>query len=273
MIKLVDEDNLVGAADVEFTKAEGFTVEQLHVGFPTMHENMGNYPDAPGMFDLTDSHGSSTITLVVRISNPYVAQRRDALEALMAHCVPRARSRLYWRLNDDGNSYRTAIVRAVSVSRPVERWNTYLVSIQFSAQYGIMEASSDDVVTVAEGASDATYTTINQTGNTDAYPVLSCKSTSGTWTDPTFKNLTTGGLIVIEGLTVVANDELFIDTRTRQVYVVDYDTTPDTVTNYLHLVDHAATIWWYLQPGNNNISNQCATGTPTLTVTYRDTWI
>jgi hypothetical protein len=85
-----------------------FVVESFQIGSPAIRDNIKNRALADGEFDDTLYHGSSAITLTMRlaphmkcssrIADYYFATLRDTVAAYM---TPRLRPRLYWRYPGD----------------------------------------------------------------------------------------------------------------------------------------------------------------------------
>ncbi len=85
-----------------------FVVESFQIGSPEIRDNIKNRALIDGVFDDTQYHGASTITVNVRLAahlkcnvnvgSYYLATLRDSLVAYMH---PRLRPRLYWRYPGD----------------------------------------------------------------------------------------------------------------------------------------------------------------------------
>jgi hypothetical protein len=154
---------------------------------------------------------------------------------------------------------------------------TYLASRPWAETVEIAERSYDPTVAGSgsglafpvewplewtSGAPGDDLLQVENEGNTWAYPQLVI---TGPAVNPVLTNETTGETIVMMGTTVLAGEELRLDTFTRRVLAPGDVERPD-------LIDTSQTTWWALAPGINLIrlgGSGFATGQTQLSVLYR----
>lgn len=276
-----------GLATFPLEDSEGFDVEQVDLGFPTIRAVTDSHANTDGETDLTAYIGARAVVLSGVIVPTETATRQEVLDRLRAFLNPKLRPYLVYVL-DDGVPERRIRLRADQHSAPIERPGFAQVTVGWRGPDGVQESTTltSDVATATPAVEPGrsyprTYVlsypasspigsiTINNHGNVAVYPVLYLY---GPATDPRVENITGGGSLEFAGLTLGDGDYLQIDTRERTILLNGMS----TASRY-SLLNFAASAWAGLElaPGNNLIRYFPVTygaGAKAI-IRYRTAWI
>lgn len=225
-----------------------------------------------GVTDLTSLHDSTTFRCRLLVRNDAVGslgtrhQIADLLRSLTA-----AHKRPFLYIQRDGwSGERRAELRGDSASYVVDKISAVMldISLQWVVPAGVLEDPTQQVGTLRPTTSHTgrsyprsyvsgsgwSYTpagagstvTVTSSGTIPTPPILRAY---GAFTEPVITNLTTGGVIELDAVSVSAGSYLEIDVGARTVLL-----NGDPSLSYYNKINFATTSWWELQPGANLIS-------------------
>lgn len=280
-MRLVD-----GASEMILLPRDGLKAQGLDAGSPTVREVTEDRPGTDGELDSTALFGSRAVSVeLLAVQTPGAFE--DEL-GLFLH--PSKRPYLYV-VDDEWAQERRLKLRFVQLSAgrtsdmpPTVRH----IQAQWKAPDGIWEdATGDTAVTILADISDgaglawpitfpiswaataaAGAQTVNNAGTAPAYFVARLY---GPCTGPSLLNVTTGEAITFTSdLVLGAGDYVEIDTRE---HTANAESLADA--SRLNYLDFAASTWWRLAPGNQELRFSAAsvsTGAQVVII-YRPAWL
>lgn len=286
-MRIADDDNVVGAPEVQLTQDNGVFVERWDPGYPEIREVVEPYTGQSGVRDATQFFGARDVTLRFMVQRLATRSRREFMDLFMQHCQPRARSYIHWQLNDEGDE-RCVRVRPSRISRPIEKHNRLYINAQFSVPNGLIESSELLTVEIGPSASgtesgrsydlsfDRTYPPSEPLGGNEitllgTVPTLpSLIRIDGAITNPKLINITTAQEYSFPAHVVAAglNNSIFIDPVNRSI--VD-----GLGASLLDELSFTTSSWWELQPGENVMvfEGTSPDASSRATIYYRNAWI
>lgn len=273
-----------GLLDLELTCDQGWSLEQLQIGFPAVRPVVRSRALADGVFDETTFVGQRAVTITLQMATPTATQA--AIDAIMPFMSPRRRPTLTWALAGSPLSLRTLVLRGVdapividgpSYQRIVCSWVSVDSFILGTEEHCETAIASPDDGRVYDLTFDRTYTGPLPAS---AFYAFNAGTAPAHWravitadvVDPTIRvNGVDMDFDQNGGVTLVAGQTLNIDTKARTILLDNNPTTPAyDRTNF--------TDWSWddllLQPGNNLVQFITSIGdTGTLTVCWYDTYL
>jgi hypothetical protein len=274
----------VGLLDLELTCEQGWSLEQLQIGFPGARPVVRSRALADGVFDETTFLGQRAVTTTLRMATATATQA--AIDAMMPFMSPRRRPTLTWALAGSPTAYRTLVLRGVDAPIVIEgpsyqalvcSWvstDSFILGVD---QHCESATASTDDGRIYDLTFDRTYI-----GGlpSSAFYAINSGTAPAHWTatitadanDPTIRvNGVTMDFDQNGGVTLVGSETLNIDTQARTILLNNDPATPRyDRTNF--------TDWTWddllLQPGQNLIEFRTdITDTGTLTVCWYDTFL
>jgi hypothetical protein len=273
-----------GLLDLELTCDQGWSLEQLQIGFPAVRPVVRSRALADGVFDETTFLGQRAVTATLRIASATATQA--AIDAVMPFMSPRRRPTLTWALAGSPTDYRTLVLRGVDAPIVINGPSYQLLVCSWvstdSFVLGVTEhcesatASSDDGRTY-DLTFDRTYTGVLASSsfyaiNSGSAPAHWRATITAIATDPTIRvNGVAMDFDQNGGVTLTGSQTLVIDTKARTILLNNDPATPRyDRTNF--------TDWTWddllLQPGQNLVEFFTDTSdTGTLTMCWYDTYL
>lgn len=273
----------VGLLDLPLDCDQGWSLEQLQIGFPAVRPVVRLRALADGVFDETTFVGQRAVTATLMMATATATQA--AIDAIMPFMSPRRRPMLTWSLAGSSIDFRTLVLRGAdapividgpSYQRIVCSWVSVDSFIRGVDERCILLAAGADVGRTYDLTFDRVYTSggssasgfVTNLGNAPAHwrAVL----TSST-TDPTVRiNGVTMTFAAAGGVSLAGPQTLVIDTQARTILLDDDPATP--AYNTTNFADWA----WddlMLPPGNSLIEYILGPGdNSTMTLCHYDTW-
>jgi hypothetical protein len=267
-------------------QANGYRVDQLDIGFPTVRAVTAALPTRDGDYDTTRLFGPRVVTISGSVIPTATAARQAAVSTLAYWSRPRVRPRLVYAV--DAAMPPLAIgLRGNQLSAPYTNPTVTAFSVSWVAPDPVAYALAYQTITLGPlgTASGRTYNlTFNRTypaatggagigtavngGDKGAWPRLliygPCTNPAVFWVTPP------GGAVVFASLTIAAGDYVDVDTFAQTALL---NSSP-AASRYSTL-DFVQTVWAPLEPGTNTLRFapasfaapcQCA-------VIWRDAWI
>lgn len=276
--------------DLTFGEDSGVYVKAHDIGFPEARGVESFRVGLDGVDDRSAFHGARAVTLDATVVAGTPGTRQQILDRLSAFCHPRRRAYLYFQ-DEVTEAERRILLRGDGMSRPISRPGFVRVQLAFRAPDGVQE-SADEVTEYAPASSGVeggrtyprTYprvyvstgiagsAVIGNDGNTDALPVIRIY---GPCTNPRIENDTVGKTLEFGNadagdLTIEAGSYIEIDVRERTVTLEG-----DASNSRYQYLDFAASEWWALEPGDNEVRfyPESFEAGCTAVLLYRHTWI
>lgn len=265
--RLVDPD----LGTLELTRANGYRVSNIDLGFPTSRAVVVERVNANGAEDLTVFYGARAVSMTVVVLAGVGVSRRAALDRLRAFASPARRPVLYFN-DDDLTSApdRMVRLRGDQLGSPLTNPILTTTQVQWVAPEGVIESAAQLAVAVPAVASaeagrlyprtypiiyppNAVYgsvTVVNE-GTEPAAPILRLW---GPCVDPWAGNLSFGESLGLTGILpsdppVTLTAEQFVEVDVREATVRLQGKATQNMYSNLTL-DSA--LWW-LRPGSNLI--------------------
>lgn len=273
-----------GLLDLELSCEQGWSLEQLQIGFPAVRPVVRSRALADGVFDETTFVGQRAVTITLRMATPIATQ--TAIDAIMPFMSPRRRPTLTWALAGFPQTYRSLVLRGVDAPIVIDGPSYQFIVCSWvsvdSFILGIEEHCETATASTDDGRTyDLTFDR-DYTGPlpTSAFYATNAGTAPAHWratitadvVDPTIQiNGVNMDFDQNGGVTLVAGQTLDIDTKARTILLDNDPTTPAyDRTNF--------TDWTWddllLQPGQNLVRFFTSTGdTGTLTVCWFDTYL
>lgn len=273
-----------GLLDLELTCEQGWSLEQLQIGFPGVRPVVRSRALADGVFDETTFVGQRAVTMTLRMTTPIATQ--TAIDAMMPFMSPRRRPTLTWALAGSPTDYRTLVLRGVDAPIVIEgpSYQRLICSWVSTDAFilGIEERCDTATATTDEGRLyNLTFDRIYGTSlPSSAFYAINSGTAPAHWratitanvVDPTIRvNGVSMDFDQNGGVTLIGTQTLDIDTQARTILLNNDPATPRyDRTNF------ADWTWddLLLQPGQNLV--EFLTGiadTGTLTMCWYDTYL
>jgi hypothetical protein len=280
-MRLVD-----GTSEMILLPRDGLMVQGLDAGFPSVREVTEDRPGTDGEIDSTALFGSRAVSLdLLAVQTPGAFE-----DELAGYLSPSSRPYLYV-VDDEWGQERRLRLRSVqaSTARSADMPPTVRhIQAQWKAPDGIWEdATGDTLVTILADISDgaglawpvtfpilwaataaAGSQIITNPGTVAAYFVARLY---GPCTGPSLLNVTTGEEITFTSdLVLGAGDYVEVDTREHTALA---ESLADA--SRLNYYDFAASTWWRLAPGAQEIrfSGASVSTGAQVVIDYRPAWL
>jgi hypothetical protein len=269
-----------GAQVLHLTEANGWFVEQLDLGYPTVRAVVDVRAGADGTYDSTAYFGNRTVSMFLRA----VGNRRVAFEQLSRFLRPITRPYLYFTV--DGVERRIRLRANARSSAFAGTPNSQEFLAQWVAPDGVIEAVTETVaIAVAtSGAEDGrTYDLTFDRSYAASDPVGSVTVTNagttfaqglqfqlfGPCTNPEIDNLSTGEKLRFV-TTLSAAQWLQINVRDKTVRLNGLASQ-----NRYNTLDFAVSTWFELPPGVSLLrySPDSSSAGSFARVSFRSSWI
>lgn len=271
---------------LELTRANGYKVSDINIGFPAARDVVTHRVNAHGVDDSTAFYGARAVSMTVVVMDGVGVSRRVALDRLRAFASPARRPVLFF--NDDdltSEPDRMVRLRGNQLGSPLTNPILSITQVQWVAPEGIIESAIEQVVTASATAEveagrtyprtyDLTYPSITSIGsaavtNDGTEPAAPILRLWGPCTDPKVINLATMETLELTGLSLTAEQYVEVDVREATVRLQG----KSTQNLYTSLTLDSA-LWW-LQPGVNDVRYSPATwsGDARAQIIYRHSWI
>lgn len=304
LLKIVDlaGNDIVTFRPEQVSGSDPIACPQWDAGWPQPRESAQEAAGQSGDIDLTNFHGSRTITadLRLRTIEGVEGTKEENLDLLEALSAPRNRFYVYMR-RDNWSSARRALVRTSALSRVFNRESAviYTVSMSWKCPSGVLEAVDLETGTIIPASTEplglsfvpdgytpdpiypgwilwgedgiafsagtsADEATITNDGNTDT-PISF--QIYGQVTNPVVTNVTTGQ--------VMAFNTTVPTTQWLQITSPNIFMNNDPAQSFYSTVDWYRSSWIILAPGDNKITFSGANmnASTRLEMTYRPRWI
>jgi hypothetical protein len=287
--------SMAGAATVDLMdSAQGFRVEELDLGYPTVREDSNPNPGRHGTLDLTRLFGERAVTITGALVPSAAGSRQKMWHLLAPYLDPSARPTLTYQVDTDV-SPRTMTVRAAQVTGPYDHPSVSPVQLGFKAASPFVYDSNVRTASVAPlgggGAGRAYPLTFDRVypaaaaqtvnlynyGDFTAYPVLRFYGPiTGPYASFGVAGQPTAWVRFQPGYVIPAGHYVQVDTAARTAF---YDGDP-TQSVFNQLAINPAEPWPYIPPGAPAKFTQMAlqgggsTGTGTqLVATWADPYL
>ena len=282
-VRLVDGDR-----EVVLHPSLDYVPQRLTVASPAVREVTELRTDDDGERDSTTLHGARAVSLDLKVVDERAAPE-VLIDQIKRFCHPR--SRPYLHVVDDGWAQERRIrLRVDQWEEPYEGYaasHTRPVQFQWRAPDGVWEAAdvSEETVTADVDAGgvgfslpfslpfnlDATTETgASLVSNLGSVPSHFVARLYGPCAGPRLRNETIGEEIAfVTDLVLAAGEYVEIDTRERTADLLSMN------NSRLNMVDFAATSWWRIEPGINQIryAPQIASPGAAAVISYRPAWL
>lgn len=273
-----------GLLDLGLSCDQGWSLEQLQIGFPVVRPVVRSRALADGVFDDTLFTGQRAVTLTLRINSATATQA--AIDAIMPFVSPRRRPTLTWALAGSPGDLRTLVLRGVdapividgpSYQRLVCSWVSVDSFILGAVEHCETATSSTDDGRDYDLTFDRVYSSLAPTTsffaiNAGTAPAHWRATMTATVTDPILRvNGVDMDFSQNGGVSLIGTQTLDIDTQARTILLNNDPSTP--AYDKVNFTD-----WTWddllLQPGSNLIQYITTPGdTSTVTLCWRDTWL
>ena len=270
-----------GLPVLDLSCAQGWSLEQLQIGFPSVRAVSRNRALDDGAYDDTRYVGQRAVSMTLRMNGRSFTQA--FIDQVMPFMSPRRRPTLTYSLSDLGTDVRSMVLRSVDAPVVIDGPSYQGIVLSWvtvdSYSRGATEHCESVTSTAGDGRTydltfDRTYSpqsattsiTVQNVGNAPAPWIITMSSTT---TDPT---VTINGVpIAFTGVTVSGVNFLQINARERTI-LMNGDPTMSEYAN----VNYMDWDWddLYLQPGDNLIEYSVSGGDEsTMTICWYDTFI
>jgi hypothetical protein len=273
-----------GLLDLPLTCEQGWSLEQLQIGFPSVRAVVRSRALDDGVFDDTLFVGARAVTLTLRMATATATQA--AIDAIMPFMSPRNRPTLTWALAGSPGNLRSLELRGVDAPVVIDGPSYQRIVCSWVSTEAYLRGGDEHCVTVdALPTEGRTYDLTFDRVYTSLGPVVSFNAFNAGTAPARWRAIITADVVnprvIINGVpmtfnqnggvTLTGTDELFIDTGLRRVEVSPFPLTP--VYDRLNFYD-----WRWddllLQPGNNLIEFGVSTGDDSsLTFCWFDSWL
>lgn len=266
--------SLVGLADLPLTCEQGWSLEQLQIGFPAVRPVVRSRALDDGVFDDTLFVGQRAVTLTLRIASPTATQA--ALDRIIPFVSPRERPVLTWSLAGSPTEVRSLTLRGVDAPIVIDGPSYQRIVVSFVSTESYVRGGVEEcVAAIASPSEGRTYDLTFDRIYSSVSPIVTFNAFNrGTapapWravinadaTDPIVRvngipmSFDQNGGVVLTG-----TDQLFIDVANRSV-----DVSPFPLTTVYDRVNFFDWRWddLMLLPGNNIIELEVSPGDDSL---------
>jgi hypothetical protein len=273
-----------GLAAFPLVCEQGWSLEQLQIGFPGARPVVRSRALADGVFDESRYLGSRAVTLTLRIATPTATQA--ALDALMPFLSPRRRPILTYALAGDPTALRSLELRGIDAPVVIDGPSYQRIVCSWVSTDSFVQGANQHCVLFEAGAvTGRTYNLVfnrvySSTGSTSTGTITNVGNAPAHWT-AVLTSTTTDPTVRINGVdmtfdqnggvSLVGSQTLNIDTRNRTILLNNDPLTP--AYNRTNFFD-----WTWddllLQPGNNVVQYILDPGDDSsLTLCYYDYWL
>jgi len=271
---------VLGPDTLVLNEANGWFVQSLDVGYPSVRQVADNRSDADGTYDSTQYFGARTVSMFLRAKG----DRRVAFETLSKFLRPSTRPILFFTV--DGTERRLRLRPNARSSVFVGSPNSQEFLAQWVAPSGLIEAVTTTVVLADATGSveagreydlefDRDYPASSPVGSVVAVNAGTASAQDfviqlfGPCTNPRFENLTTGQQLRFV-TTLTGSQWLEISVRDRTVRLNGL-----VAQNRYNTLDFATSEWFDLPPGVSLLRYRPDTLTAGsfARVSFRSSWI
>lgn len=244
----------------------GMITELTGLDSPEIRESSEDLIEADGGVHGAFYAGRRPIVMTARIFNHNtIAERNIRIDrAKRASLALRTDSTLSWVPSNTSGTY-IEMFTTVRRQQPFRESGNWVKEIQIPlvSEYALIYSVPQRTAT---GTGGATIACENQ-GSYPANPLLRITGISAV--NPTITNTTNGSTVSLLGsLQVLSGETLEIDTLTHTAKFIAGGRNGQSANRYINF--GGITNWLSISPGNNNIT---LSGTGSLTVLWRDTWM
>lgn len=277
-------DAFPALADLPLTCHDGWSLEQLQIGFPDVRAVSRVRALADGVYDDTFFLGARAVTLTLRIASATATQA--ALDAIMPFLSPRIRPVLTWSLAGSPTNLRSLTLRGVDAPVVIDGPSYQRVVVSFVSTESFMRSGDEHcVAAIAQPNLGRTYDltfdrVYSSTSPTVQFTVNNAGNAPAPWratinADAVNPSITVNGLLMSfsqnGGVTLTGGDQLFVSVDQRLAERSPFPLTPvyDRMNFYDWRWDN-----FLLLPGPNLIEFAIAPGGDSLmTFCWHDTWL
>lgn len=263
---------------------QGWSLEQLQIGFPSARPVVRSRALTDGVFDESKYLGTRAVTMTLRMATPTATQA--ALDAIMPFMSPRRRPILTYALAGNPTALRAMELRGVDAPVVIDGPSYQRLVCSWVSTDPFVQGINERCVLFEAGATTGrTYNLVfdriySSSGSTSTGSVVNLGNAPAHWT-ATLTATTTDPAIRINGVdmtfdqnggvSLIGAQTLNIDTRNRTILLNNNPLTP--AYNRTNFFD-----WTWddllLQPGSNLVQYILDPGDDsTLTICYYDHWI
>lgn len=256
--------------DLPLSCEDGWSLEQLQIGFPAVRPVVRNRAIADGIFDDTRFVGQRAVTLTLRMATPTATQA--ALDRLLPYLSPRQRPVLTYALAGSPTELRSLTLRGVDAPIVIDGPSYQRIVASFVSTDSYLRGGSEHCEVVQSPTTtgrtydltfDRVYSLTSAVVSFNAYNAGTAPAPWRATIDATATNpiLTVNSIPMTfnqnGGVVLTGTDQLFIDVDRRSI-----DVSPFPLTTAYDRVNFFDWRWddLMLQPGNNLIEFQIAAG-------------
>lgn len=280
---LSSPDSFPSLPDLPLTCEDGWSLEQLQIGFPAVRPVVRNRAIGDGVFDDTLFVGARAVTITLRMATPTATQA--AIDRAMPFMSPRNRATLTWSLAGSPTDVRTLNLRGVDAPIVIDGPSYQRLVLSFVSTESYLRGPVENCVLLTAPPTtartyDLTFDRVYQTVS----PVVSTTITNAGNAPAPWRAIINADavnpILSINGIPLAFNqnggvnltgvDQLYIDAGRRSILI-----TPFPLTSAYDRVDFFNWRWddLLLQPGNNLIEFQIAAGgNSVMSFCWYDTW-
>jgi hypothetical protein len=274
----------VGLLDLPLTCEQGWSLEQLQIGFPAVRPVVRSRALDDGVFDDTLFVGARAVTVTLRMATATATQA--AIDAIMPFMSPRQRPTLTWALAGSPGNLRSLTLRGVDAPVVIDGPSYQRIVCSWVSTESYLRGGDEHCVAAVAQATegrtydltfDRVYSSVSPSvsfivNNAGTAPARWRAVINATATDPT---LTINGVPMTfnqnGGVNLVGFDQLFISTAERSVLI-----TPFPLSSAYDRVNFFDWRWdeLLLQPGDNLITFTVSAGNNSLLeFCWYDSWL
>jgi hypothetical protein len=221
--------------------ANGYRVQTLDIGLPTVRQISAALPTRDGDYDVTHLYGPRTVTITGSFVPSSAGTRQDALAALSWWLSPRLRPRLVYAI-DVGETVLWLGLRGSALTAVHSNPTVSTFNVSWVAPDPIARALAASQITINPGA---TGTALNH-GTYRAWPILDfygpCTNPALLWTSPA------GGQVVFTALSVPSGQYLEVDCKSQTVLL-----NADVTQSRYQYLDFSNTRWAGFESGSTTV--------------------
>lgn len=280
---LSSPDAFPALIDLPLTCEDGWSLEQLQIGFPAVRPVVRNRAIGDGVFDDTFYVGARAVTITLRMATPTATQA--AIDRVMPFMSPYNRAMLTWSLAGSPTSVRTLRLRGVDAPVVIDGPSYQRLVLSFVSTESFMRGEVEHCVQLTAPPTtartyDLTFDRIYQTvPPVVSTTIVNAGNAPAPWravinADAVNPILSINGIAIAfnqnGGVNLTGFDQLYIDSDRRSILI-----TPFPLSSAYDRVDFYNWRWdnLLLRPGPNLIDFQIAAGgNSVLDFCWFDTW-
>jgi hypothetical protein len=242
-------------------QANGYRVQSLDVGFPTVRAVTAAQPSRDGDLDTTALYGPRTVTVTGSFVPSSQGSRQKAMQALAWWCQPRLRPRLVYAYDSD-EAPLYLWVRGAALAAPASNPAVSAFTVSWVAPDPVARTLTTQNITINPSATG----TATNNGTYRAWPILDIYGPATnpvvTWNPPAPPSQ-----IAFSSLTIASGAYVEVDTG-AQTCLLGGDPNQSVYSG----LNFASTVWAGLEPGATTLQfNATSTAAPArLVVTWAD---